>query len=123
MFRVPLTEIGSDGRAHTISRPPGRTVTLAKHSTITARDYYFSTANASVTPDSTLSWDFAPGTLHNVTLANGPQGFASANLSQGRKFKFRFTRPGTYRIFCSLHPVEMTETVTVRKHKRHHSRD
>jgi len=110
---------GADGKAHTISRPAGRTVKLDKRSSIKVRDYYFAAPNASVAPGSTLTWDFGPATLHNVTLANGPQGFASFNLSEGRRFKFRFTKPGTYRIFCALHPVLMTETVTVRPHKRH----
>jgi len=119
VFKVPLTGIGADGKAHTISRPAGRTVKLDKRSSVKVRDYYFAAPNASVAPGSTLTWDFGPATLHNVTLANGPQGFASFNLSEGRRFKFRFTKPGTYRIFCALHPVLMTETVTVRPHKRH----
>ena len=118
-FTVPLTGIGSDGKAHTISRPPGRTVKLGKQSSIKVGDNYFATPNASLGTGSTLTWRFASGGLHNVTLANGPQGFASYNLSDSRTFKFRFKRPGTYRIFCGLHPVEVTETVTVRRHKKH----
>jgi hypothetical protein len=31
-----------------------------------------------------------------------------------QSYSLRLTRPGTYRLFCSLHPVEMTEVVTVR---------
>ena len=52
-----------------------------------------------------------------MTLANGPRGFSSVNLDGGRKYNFHFKTPGTYRIFCALHPIEMTETVTVRKRK------
>jgi plastocyanin len=29
-------------------------------------------------------------------------------------YTYRFTRPGTYRLFCSLHPARMTQAVTVR---------
>jgi plastocyanin len=29
-------------------------------------------------------------------------------------FSYRFARPGTYKLFCSLHPARMTEIVTVR---------
>lgn len=115
VFKVPLTGIGPNGKARSISRPPGRTAKLGKHAGIKVGDNYFATPNASVAPGSTINWNFDSGALHNVTLANGPEGFASYNLSEGRKFKFRFKRPGTYRIFCALHPVEMTETVTVRK--------
>ncbi len=116
-FTVPLTGIGPNGKARSIQRPPGRTVKLGKGATIKVGDNYFATPNASVAPGSTLSWNFGSKALHNVTLANGPQGFASYNLSDGRSFNFRFRRPGTYRIFCALHPIEMTETVTVRKKK------
>jgi plastocyanin len=48
-----------------------------------------------------------------VTLASGPVGFASPSMQRG-SFSYRFTRPGTYRLFCSLHPARMTEIVTVR---------
>ena len=50
---------------------------------------------------------------HDVTLATGPVGFASPDLTHG-SFSFRFTRPGTYRLFCSLHPSRMTQVIRVR---------
>jgi plastocyanin len=51
---------------------------------------------------------------HNVSLANGPLGFASQNNHRGGVYTKRFTRPGTYRLVCTLHPVEMTQAVVVR---------
>jgi plastocyanin len=48
-----------------------------------------------------------------VTLANGPAGFASPSMRKGT-FTYRFTRPGKYRLFCSLHPARMTQLVIVR---------
>jgi plastocyanin len=116
-FVVPLTSLdpNGSGRAISVKRPSGKTVTVKSGSTIDAVDTYFTKANVAVTQGATLNWDFAPSTLHNVTLANGPRGFSSPNLSDGRTFKFHFTKPGTYRLFCALHPVGMIETVTVRK--------
>jgi plastocyanin len=62
-----------------------------------------------------LNWLFkSPTDLHNVTLANGPRGFASPNQSNKAKFSYRFKQRGKYQIFCALHPVSMTETVTVK---------
>jgi plastocyanin len=116
-FTVPLTGLDANGHAHTISRPPGKTVALKSGGTVSAVDYYFSRPNVSIAQGSTLYWNFGPTTLHNITLANGPRGFASPNLNDGRTFKFHFKTPGTYRLFCTLHPVEMTATVTVRKKK------
>ena len=51
---------------------------------------------------------------HDVTLANGPVGFASRWSLRGATFSRRFTKPGTYRLFCSLHPIAMTQVIDVR---------
>jgi plastocyanin len=61
----------------------------------------------------TFRWRFSGPSLHNVTLASGPVGFSSPSLARG-SYAHRFTVPGTYRLFCSLHPTQMTETVVVR---------
>src|SRR5262249_7810172 len=61
----------------------------------------------------TFRWTFRGPDRHDVTLASGPVGFASPSRSHG-SFRFRFTKPGVYKLFCSLHPTEMTEVVTVR---------
>jgi plastocyanin len=114
-FVVPLTGIAPSGAARTILRPPGRTVTLSSGSSIRVSSFYFSRPNVQVKRGAVLNWLFGPGPiLHNVTLADGPTGFASPNQSGGAKFRVRFRKAGTYRIFCALHPVLMTETVTVR---------
>jgi plastocyanin len=113
-FAVPLTGVDSRGRAVTISRPPGKTRVLKSGATIKARDSYFSIPNAQVKKGAKLTWQFGTPTLHNVTLANGPRGFASDNLNDGRKFNMKFKVPGTYKLMCTLHPVGMTQTVTVR---------
>jgi hypothetical protein len=71
----------------------------------------------SVRAGSTLTWRFLGDTLHNVTLANGPRGFSSPNLSDGRTYSKRLAVAGTYRLFCGLHPVDMTATVKVTRRK------
>ena len=40
---------------------------------------------------------------HDVTVIGGPEGF-SAPWTQAGTFTHRFTKTGTYRLFCSLHP-------------------
>jgi plastocyanin len=97
-----------------IKRPPGKTRKLTSGATLKAQDSYFTIPNAELKTGSKLSWSFPSPTLHNVTLANGPRGFSSGNLNDGRKFSVRFKAPGTYRLMCTLHPVGMTQTVTVR---------
>jgi plastocyanin len=114
-FKVPIVAIGRDGRAHDISHPRGRTVRLGNGGRIRVRNFYFSRRNVLVRRGTRLRWDIkaSGGELHNVTLASGPRGFASRNRSKG-KFLYRFRKRGKYRIFCALHPVSMTEVVTVR---------
>ncbi len=111
--RVPLTGLGPTGKARRISKPPGKRVRVKSGASIRVGDRFFSKPNVSLPRGGLLRWRFASQELHNVTVANGPRGFASRNLDGGRSFKARLRVPGTYRLFCALHPVDMTQTVKV----------
>jgi plastocyanin len=113
-FVVPLTGLDGQGKAHAILRPPGATRRLGDGAKVDVGNFYFATRNISIPRGATLNWDFKGANLHNVTVANGVRGFHSRNLSDDRTYSRKFTVPGTYRLFCALHPVKMTETVTVR---------
>jgi Stress up-regulated Nod 19 len=117
-FTVPI--VGRrGGRAVNIDAPPGRRVALGRRGSIRVGDLFFRRPNVSVRAGATLTWRFQGDSLHNVTLANGPRGFSSPNLSQERTYSRRLSVPGTYRLFCGLHPVDMTATVKVtRRGKR-----
>jgi plastocyanin len=113
-WRVPINAVNpDDGLAEPIASLPGPTVGLGTGDTVDVADSSFQPDNIAVRPGSVLRWSVLGPTLHTVTLANGPQGFSSPNLSDGRTFEHRFTKPGTYQIFCSLHPTLMSETVRV----------
>jgi plastocyanin len=113
-WRVPLTGLDGSGRARTISAPPGRPVRSDGDTTVDVTGFRFDRPRLSVPAGATVRWRFDDPVLHNVTVANGPSGFASFSLGDGRSFAQRLTRRGTYRLFCSLHPVEMQQVVTVR---------
>ena len=116
-FTVPI--VGRrGGRAVNIDAPPGKRVALGTGGTIEVGDLFFDRPNVSLLAGGTLTWRFAGPTLHNITLANGPRGFSSKNLSDGRSFKKRLTVPGTYQLFCGLHPVDMTATIKVKGRKK-----
>lgn len=126
-FTVPLIGLNSSGRAVEIAKPPGRVTWLGRGGTIEAGDLFFrgprgGSPNVAIPTGATLRWRFDGSTLHNVTVANGPRGFSSRHLSDGRVFKERFKRPGTYKIFCALHPVSMTQVVEVRAKSRSRAR-
>jgi plastocyanin len=76
-------------------------------------DYAFGAQRISLRPGASFTWLFRGGVDHDVTLASGPAGFASPSMRRG-SYTYHFTRPGTYRLFCSLHPARMTQTVVVR---------
>jgi plastocyanin len=100
-FRVP------------VARPRGRTVLLGTGATIDVNAFAFTPANVAVRRGAVVRWRFWDPSLHNVTLADGPAGFSSPNLSDGRDYEQRLTRPGVYRLTCSLHAATMTSTITV----------
>jgi plastocyanin len=111
-FTVPIVGV-RNGKAVNIDAPPGRRAALGRRGTISVGDLFFRRPNVSVRAGSKLTWRFEGDTLHNVTLANGPRGFSSPNLSDGRTYSKRLSVPGTYQLFCGLHPVEMTATIKV----------
>jgi hypothetical protein len=116
-FTVPI--VGRrGGKAVNIDAPPGRRVELGGGGTVDVGDLFFRRPNVAVRAGGTLTWRFQGPTVHNVTLANGPRGFASPNLSGGRTFSKKLRIPGTYRLFCAIHPVDMTATVRVEPRKR-----
>lgn len=110
---VPLTGLGPTGRARTILAPPGPLRWFDGDATVQARDTSFGTRNLSVPLGALVRWRFHDRRLHNVTLANGPRGFGSRNR-RGGSYSRRFEAPGTYRVFCSLHPIDMTQRIEVR---------
>lgn len=112
-FTVPLTGLNERGRAIEIAKPPGRRVKAKDGSIVRVRGFRFSRPNLSLPRGAKLRWRFDDPELHDVTLASGPRGFASTHLSDRRTYTQEFDTPGTYRIFCSLHPVRMTQTVRV----------
>jgi plastocyanin len=123
-FTIPLTGLDANGQATTINAPPGPLQNGANPTVIPVGDRFFGDPNLRVKRGTWLTWQFSGSELHNVTLANGPLGIGSDNLDGGRTFTQRFTRPGTYRLFCALHPTQMQERIVVlgknkkKKHKR-----
>jgi plastocyanin len=60
-----------------------------------------------------FTWRFQGSVQHDVTVVGGPVGF-SAPWTLAGVYRHRFTKPGTYRLFCSLHPARMVQQITVR---------
>ena len=114
VFRVPLTGIDAKGHAIEINRPPGSTLIAGMSAELKVGDAFYSQRNISIAQGGSVTWVFGSVLQHDVTVADGPRGFNSDWMKAGQSFTKRFDVPGTYKLFCSLHPVQMTQVVTVR---------
>lgn len=115
VFPVPLTGLDSDGRAHAIAAPPGPLVRVEGRSVdVDVGGDAFSRRNLSVPRGTRVTWRFTTRERHDVTVADGPRGFASSQRLRPSLYRHTLDRPGTYRLMCTLHPVAMTERIVVR---------
>jgi plastocyanin len=112
--RRTLALIGPSGVAREISRPPGPVRRLDHGARVVVRRQAYRPANLSIPRGASITWAFRDLINHDATTASGPQGFASP-IQRGRDYRRRFTKPGEYRILCSIHPVEMAQYVRVRR--------
>jgi hypothetical protein len=81
---------------------------------LTVRSFGMTPWRVSARRGQTVTWRFGGPDLHDVTVANGPRGFSSHWIGSGGSFSYTPKVAGTYRIFCSLHPAQMTEEVQVK---------
>ena len=93
-----------------LRRPRGA---LARVRSTSVGEYRFGAERVLLAPGDRFRWRFIGAERHDVTLANGPAGFASPSLRTGT-FSYRFRRKGTYNLYCTLHPTLMTQQVVVR---------
>jgi plastocyanin len=118
-FIVPLTGLDPvTGEARTIAKPPGKRVKVDSGALIAVANKGFSRRNLTLLSGGSLRWRFGGMDLHNVTVASGPRGFSSVNLNANREYRKKLKAPGTYRLFCALHPVTMTQTVKVKPKRK-----
>ncbi len=77
---------------------------------VTIDNFTFSPQTLTVTVGMTVTWINQDDTPHRV--ASVDKVFASDALDTGDRYSYRFTAPGTYRYYCSIHP-KMTATIIV----------
>ena len=111
---IPTYTYDSRGAAVRTAGPRGPFSFSDGDANVTVADNSFTAGNLSVPVGGRVTWTFNSSTLHNVTVAQGPEGFSSNRLTRGQTFTKQFTKPGTYRFFCELHPVGMVQRIVVR---------
>lgn len=88
-------------------------VTPTEPNAVNINNFAFAPNELTIAVGTTVTWTNKDEEPHTVTNAGSPPAFKSAALDGGDKFTFTFTKPGTYRYFCSVHPF-MTATVVVK---------
>src|SRR5215208_106034 len=78
--------------------------------TVSIEDFFFSPANMTVAPGTTVTWVNNGQAPHTSTADDGA--WDSGTLQPGESFSFTFDQAGTYTYHCSIHP-DMTGAITV----------
>jgi plastocyanin len=93
----------------------GATAGLALSASTQAKleDSFFRPGKITIKRGAKVTWKWTGYLVHNVTVKKGPVKFHSRDLTHGASFSHVFTKKGSYRLVCTLHPG-MTETVLVK---------
>ena len=84
---------------------------LAADTTVEIKNFDFMPMTLNIAVGDSVTWKNADGEPHTVVSVDGL--FRSAALDQNDSFKFTFTKAGTFKYVCTIHP-KMVATVTVK---------
>ena len=112
-LQVPLTGLDARGRPREISHAIGAADIAGDAATVSLTRSLFAPPNLSIAVGGVVTWRSLDAERHVVMLANGPRAVDSPLLRQGQSYTQRFDVPGTYNLFCYLHPVTMHQTLVV----------
>jgi plastocyanin len=76
-------------------------------------DNYFSVKRLTVGDGAKVTWKWTGVLYHNVTVLHGPARFSSRTQAAGT-FSHVFSKPGTYTLYCTIHPKTMQMVVVVK---------
>ncbi|HKT20287.1 MAG TPA: cupredoxin family copper-binding protein [Stellaceae bacterium] len=92
---------------------PSAQIAVVAPNAVTIDKFAFAPQALTVAVGTTVTWTNRDGEPHTVVNADNPRLFKSAALDTGDGFSFTFSKPGTYKYFCSIHP-HMTGVVIVK---------
>jgi plastocyanin len=79
--------------------------------TVTIKNFDYTPMAMTVSAGTTVTWHNLDGEPHTIVSVDGL--FRSAALDSGETFAFKFTKTGTFKYVCTIHP-RMIGTVTVK---------
>jgi plastocyanin len=80
--------------------------------TVKIGDNYYGPKSLTVGRGTKVTWKWVGVLKHNVVVHTGPSSFSSRTQVRG-SYSHTFTKRGTYRLVCTVHP-KMRMTVVVR---------
>jgi plastocyanin len=111
---IPLSARDGRGGFYALAEPPWPAQPLSDGAVVDVVGQRFSVPHIALPAGAAVTWRFLDRNPHNLTFANGPRAVGSPTLlSHGQTQAIRFTVPGRYELFCSLHPLTMHEVVDV----------
>lgn len=94
-----------------VGTPLLRGVLADKPTEIKIDNFSFTPSTITVAPGTQVHWTNRDDIPHNVVSEDNS--FKSKALDTDDQFSYTFTKPGTYKYFCAIHP-KMTATVVVK---------
>jgi amicyanin len=99
----PGTGAGQKGQSVAVAAQAGPRIEITKHK--------FSLPTLTVPAGTTVTWLNRDEDVH--TVVSTTQAFRSGGLETDEAYSYKFTKPGVYQYFCTLHPL-MTGRVIVK---------
>ena len=81
---------------------------------ITISNFTFSPQTLTVPAGTTVTWTNSDDTIHRVRIQDLDE--TSPALDTDQSFAYKFDKPGTYKYFCTMHPM-MTGVVVIQAQK------
>jgi plastocyanin len=78
----------------------------------TLKDDFFPKSKITVKKGATVKWAWSTKDKHTVSEINGKWG--SGGPKKKDTFKHKFTKKGTFTVYCLVHPVEMRQKIVVK---------
>jgi plastocyanin len=102
--RIALAETPDRIGIETPADPPAGTQEATVPSTVDINNFDFSPMMLTIAPGTKVTWTNHDDVPHTVVSADDPKQFRSPPLDTDDAYSFVFTKPGTYKYFCSVHP-------------------
>jgi plastocyanin len=111
--KLTLAQWRGGGKAKIIDRPAGSFTRTAGDAKVRVDNFAYDPPLLSIPRGARLTWAFRDRYIHDATVVRGPRGFATPTV-RGRDARYRFKVRGEYKLYCSIHPVLMSQVVRVR---------